>query len=288
MRVLCVDPATGDRDTTSAKLSEAGFTVTDSVSLADATAALGATEFDAVVTEYDLPDGTGLELIADARESQPEATCVLYTAADFETIDTATFGDLVAEYLPKDAPGAATELVSYLEHSIESHTQVAYPLPDNEGDRVEATERFGAAGPGTKAALDRLTEISAALFDAETAVICLVTDRYERILSTSGGPEDPVDREDSLSTHAILEPGVTVIEDIGADPRFGEDETFYPSNEGFYAAAPILTADDHAVGVFYVYDSDPRTFTDRERRLLSLLAAEAADQLQLRMGETDE
>lgn len=283
MRVLCVDPHAEERAQTREILVSSGFDVVDSASLSDARSTLTAGEFDAVVTEYDLPDGTGFELVEETRESNPDTMCLVYTHAEFEDLDTTEFGDLVVEYLPKAGPGAETELVSLLRHSIETRTQVAYPVPDDEQARLDAVDRYRHTDTPTEP-FDRLTEIATALFDVDGAAVTLVTDHHVESLSETPDSAASRDREDSLATHAILDEEVTVIEDVAADPRFGGQSDLTPANAGLYAASPIVTQDGYRIGVFAVNDGDPRPFTDRERRLLSLLAAEAMDQLALRRG----
>lgn len=70
-------------------LREAGHeTVTGAESVEDAVSRLADHDVDCVVTEYALPDGTGLELVDRVREVAPDTTCLLYTAADVDDIPT--------------------------------------------------------------------------------------------------------------------------------------------------------------------------------------------------------
>ena len=50
----------------------------------------------------------------------------------------------------------------------------------------------------------------------------------------------------------------------------------------FYAGAPIRTPDGDAVGVFCLFDDEPRSFPERDRTLLSLLADEVMAGLETR------
>ncbi|MEZ3143702.1 hypothetical protein [Halobaculum sp. MBLA0143] len=92
-RLLVVDPDDETRAETAADLrAELPEWVTvETLGTAEAaTATLGETPpVAAVVTEYELPDGTGLDVIGAAAEAVPDAGCILYTDADPDRIDTA-------------------------------------------------------------------------------------------------------------------------------------------------------------------------------------------------------
>ncbi|GGL73276.1 GAF domain-containing protein [Halocalculus aciditolerans] len=279
--LLYVDPDPGEREATTRALADAGFETTACSSLDDARAVLdGPESVDCLVTEYDLSDGTGLELFRDARDATPDATCILYTDRPLDDIDTAAFGDVVADYLRKD-DDAIDELVSLVEHSQTVFPQTAYPLPEDEGARVAALDRYTADPEGLDAALDRLTELAVALFDLDSAAVGLIDAHHERFLSCHGAAFDAMDREDTVCTFTILDDDVTVIEDLADDPRFEANQGLRDANIRFYAGAPLTTPDGHPIGVFCLHDSIPREFAAEDRERLRLLADEAMSQLDL-------
>jgi GAF domain-containing protein len=54
---------------------------------------------------------------------------------------------------------------------------------------------------------------------------------------------------------------------------------------------PLVTSEGHAIGTLCLKDDTPRSFSERERELLELLAEEAVNQLELRrrnLVDTDE
>jgi len=283
--ILCVDPETPARERTAAALADAGFDVTEAGSLAAAREALDAHAVECVVTEYGLDDGTGLDLVEAARERHPDAACVLFTATPLAEVDTGAFGSLVAEYVRKD--GEHGELVDVVEHALAFRSQTAYPLPDDEGARVAALEQYAADPAELGASLDRLTELATALFGVDAAAVGIIDAHTEEFLSCHGISFDTMDREDTVCTYAILDDGVTVIEDVQADPRFEDDEGLAAANIRFYASAPLVTPDGQAIGTFCIYDDEPRGFDGRDRELLSLLGDEAMEQLSLRRRVRD-
>jgi GAF domain-containing protein len=281
--ILCVDPDDAAREATATALGDAGFEARTAGSLAAAEEAVAADgTVDCVVTEYDLPDGTGLDLLETVRERAPDAACVVFTGRPVERVDTAAFGDLVAEYLSKNEPEARDRLAELVGQSLAFRNQTAYPLPDDEEARVAALDRYATDPEALGDSLDRLTELATALFDAEAAAVGLVGAHEERFIACRGIAIDRVPREDTVCTYAILDDQVTVVEDVREDPRFQDNDRLTDVGIRFYASAPLVTSAGRTIGTFCVYDAFPRRFEARDRELLGLLAEEAMDQLELR------
>jgi DNA-binding NarL/FixJ family response regulator len=161
--ILCIDPEADELAATREALEAGGFRTFGAASVADGWAKLEASDSVAcLVTECGLDDGTGLELIREAREIAPDVACVLYTDAGLGEIDTAGFGDVIAEYVPEEDPAATDRLVDVVEHSLAFRSQTAYPLPDDEDTRLAALERYAHDPEAPSASLDRLTELATA------------------------------------------------------------------------------------------------------------------------------
>lgn len=287
MTLLCVDPDDDERAETVATLEDAGFTVEAAASLDEARAALDGS-VECLVTEHDLGDDTGLTLIERARETVPDVACVLYTHHTPDEIDTVALGDAVAEYLRK-GPDSADRLAEIVGFSVANSAQTAYPLPDDEDARLAALERFAADPGALESSFDRLTAIAMALFGVDSAAVGLVDAHQERFVGCAGIDLDTLDREDTVCTYAILDEGVTVIEDLSDDPRFADNEAIAAAGIRFYAGAPVSTPDGSKVGTFCLYDDEPRSLSDDDRASLELLAAETADRLvlQARLGAAE-
>jgi len=82
MRVLVVEDDEVLMDGLQVGLGLAGFTVETVATCADASAALRAAAFDAVVLDLMLPDGSGLDVLAEARARQLPTPVLLLTARD--------------------------------------------------------------------------------------------------------------------------------------------------------------------------------------------------------------
>lgn len=294
--ILYVDPDDSFREQIATMLTEAGFETATRGSLAGAREALAdPATIDCLITEYELPDGSGLELVQRTRETTPDTACLVFTDVPLDDIDTAAFGDLVVEYLSKDDPDPKAGLVDFVENSFVFRSQTAYPLPEDEDARLTALAQYAADPAALGDSFDRLTELATELFGRNAAAVGLVDAHEQRFLSCYGVSFDPIDREDTVCTYAMLDDGVTVIEDVQDDARFSENEGLAAADIRFYASAPLVTPDGQEIGTFCVYDDHPSSFSDRERELLVLLAEEAMEELVLRRrlregdgGDSDE
>lgn len=282
--IVCADGDDGTLTETRERLADGGFATVGCGSSAEAADFLqGNDDVEGLVTAYDLPDGDGLELIQQTRETYPDAVCVLFTDVPLEDIDTEAFGDVIAEYLRRDHPDAHDELVDLVEHGLAFQTQTAYPLPSDEDARIAALEQYAADAAALGESIDRLSELATAMFDTRSAAVGLVDAHEERFLSCYGASFEALDREETICTYTILnQEEVTVVEEVSADPRFSENDGLAAADIEFYAGAPIVTPDGHAIGVFCLHDAEPRSFSARERELLMLFAEEVMEQLELR------
>jgi len=270
-------------------LSDADGQVLRRETVAAAKATLTDRSVDCLVTAYDLPDGTGTELIGHVREVDPDTGCILCSDASRDRIDTeADAGTThVAEFVRTDSPGAATRVAQLVDTTADRRSQTAYPLPQNEDERLAALERHDFDSERFLSAVRRLTDVAAAHFDVAQSSVNLVTERTQEFLACHGESWDATTREQSICTFTILEDGVTVVEDIREDPRFADTEFLEELGIRFYAGASITTDDGLPLGTVCVYDDEPRAFSDDDEAFLELLAAAAADWLAI-LGELSE
>jgi len=283
LTVLCVDPDDGERRKTVAALTNGDdVTVLEHDTLAAAEAALTDAAPDCVVTEYELPDGTGLDLTARLREHAPDTPCILFTNADPDRIRTAQHGEVVVEYLPKDMPGARESLVRLVGNVVTQRTQVGYPLPPEEDERLAALEQYDRPGMDAVSAFDRLTALTKSHFGVDVAFVGLVDAHEERFLSCAGADWETLEREDTMCTHTILQDDLMVVEDTHEDGRFADSDRLDELDIRAYAGVPLETPRGTAIGAYCMTNSEPRSFSDAERADLRLFADEAMEQLELR------
>ncbi|WP_336002211.1 GAF domain-containing protein [Halorientalis halophila] len=281
--VVYADGDDDDRAAVAAALTEAGMDVRSAATLESAREVVASTPLDCVVTAYDLPDGNGLELFATVRETRPDTPCILFTDVPTSDVDTTAFEGLVAEYLPSGTDRAHHRLRRLIDELVTRRSQVGYPLPDDEDARLAALEQYELEDSAAQETLDRLTDLARRHFEVYRAFVGVVDDHEERFLSCHGPDLDPLEREQTMCTHAILEPDVMVVEDTNEDPRFEHNDALDRLEIRAYAGAPLRSPSGAAIGSFCLTHDEPRPFSDDEIEYLRLLADEAAEQLNIRL-----
>jgi len=283
--VLCVDPDESTRE----KLEEAVRTDLEEMdpivegrsSVETAGEFIDDGEVDCLVTEYDLPDGTGLDLAGRIRASAPDAGVVPFTDRPPEEIDAAE--DIVTEYVDKGADAADTRVTSLIRMTVSSRSQVSYPLPETEAERLAALESYDFDSDDLGRSFDRLTDLATRHFDVELASLNLIEEHDQRLLACQGMGADSMStpRDASICTFTILsDDRVMTVEDVREDPRFeGRAEEFEALGIRSYMGARLLTPAGFSIGTLCVYEDEPRQFSSAERDYLRTLADLAVDLL---------
>jgi DNA-binding NtrC family response regulator len=86
-RILIVDDEASIRRVLGLLLGEGGHTVTEAGGVAEALAALESSQLDLVITDQNMPDGSGLDVLAACAEADPALPVVLLTA--YATVELA-------------------------------------------------------------------------------------------------------------------------------------------------------------------------------------------------------
>lgn len=158
------------------------------------------------------------------------------------------------------------------------------PRPENDPERVAALQAYGVLDSLPEQAYDDVTALAAQICEVPVALISLVDDDRQWFKSRVGLDVDETPRDHAFCAHAILEPAeVLVVEDARRDPRFAGNP-LVTGEQGirFYAGAPLVTGDGHALGTLCVIDRKPRTLTTVQLASLRALARQVVAQLELR------
>ena len=160
------------------------------------------------------------------------------------------------------------------------------PAPaHNELERLAALHAYDILDTLPEASFDRITRLTARTLEVPYALINFVDAGYMWGKSCYGVTENRSSRALSPCAHAILQPDLTIVQDVQQDERFAGNPTF----EGicFYAAAPLITPDGYAVGTLCVMHPDTYTWTAQKAETLYDLAALVMDELELRRRERE-
>jgi PAS domain S-box-containing protein len=151
------------------------------------------------------------------------------------------------------------------------------PLPPDEIARLAALQACDILDTPPEQAFDDISRLAAVVCGAPTALVTLVDGSRQWFKSRLGLRMDETHRDLAFCAHAILDSDLLVVPDAALDDRFADNPlvTGAPGVR-FYAGAPIVLADGHALGTVAVIDYVPRVLTEEQREALRALARQAA------------
>jgi diguanylate cyclase (GGDEF)-like protein/PAS domain S-box-containing protein len=165
-------------------------------------------------------------------------------------------------------------------------TPLAAPIPLNEDARVAALDSYAILDTPSDPAYDAFATLAAGICETPIALVSLVDatrNWHKASVNFPGAREIP--RELSLCTHAVASGALLEVADTLLDERFRDN----PSVTGgpkirFYAGAPLIDRDGHALGALCAIDRRPRELTAEQRESLGSLAGVVAKFIESRRG----
>jgi PAS domain S-box-containing protein len=162
------------------------------------------------------------------------------------------------------------------------------PLPENEAARLETLQRYAVLDTLPEQEFDDLSRLAALICGTPIALVSLVDANRQWFKAKVGidVPETP--RDVAFCAHAILEPGVMVVRDALTDERFRTNPLVTADPKvRFYAGAPLVSPEGHALGTLCVVDHIPRDLSPAQLDALKALGRLVVNELELRRGVTD-
>ncbi len=157
------------------------------------------------------------------------------------------------------------------------------PLVDEQA-RLAALRRYRILDTEPEEAFDDLTLLASYICNTPMALITLIDENRQWFKSQRGleGVRE-TERSVAFCTHAIPQSEILEVPDTREDERFRNNPfvTGQPHIR-FYAGAPLITPDGHALGTLCVVDTQPRRLTPEQIRALDALRHQAQAQLELR------
>jgi PAS domain S-box-containing protein len=159
------------------------------------------------------------------------------------------------------------------------------PRPAGEPQRLRALRTYDLLDDSTQRELRELTDLAAQICVTPLAAITFVDEGHTRFESASGVglPYAGLPRDLSFCAHAILQPDLFIVPDATLDARFaGTPLVAGPPHVRFYAGAPLITTDGHALGTLCLFDGVPRDLSGAQQGALRVLGRQVMAQLDLR------
>ncbi|MDR7194629.1 putative bifunctional diguanylate cyclase/phosphodiesterase [Luteimonas terrae] len=127
---------------------------------------------------------------------------------------------------------------------------------------------------------DRITRMASRLFDTPIAAVSLTDAHRQWFKSHVGTAGREIPRDKAPCAEVTASAQVLVVPDLQLDPRF-RDGVLARSGVRFYAGAPLITRDGHALGAMCVLDRTPREASADDLASLRDFAAMVMAQVEL-------
>jgi GAF domain-containing protein len=157
------------------------------------------------------------------------------------------------------------------------------PIPANEAKRLKVLWQYEVLDTVPEELFDDLTELAARICEAPIALISLVDEKRQWFKSKVGITVSETLRDISFCAYAITQSDLFIVPDATRDKRFANSPLVSSDPKiRFYAGAPLITPDGHALGTLCVIDKVPRELRLDQKQALRILARHVVSQLELR------
>ena len=154
-----------------------------------------------------------------------------------------------------------------------------------ENARMAALRKLRILDTAPEPLFDSLVDLTARAHGVPIALISFIDQDRQWFKARVGLDICETPRDLAFCYHAIRSDQILIVPDAAADPRF-RDNPLVTGAPGirFYAGAPLVTPEGHALGTLCIIDTKPRDFPQEEADRLSRYAVAVMQGLLLRLG----
>lgn len=161
---------------------------------------------------------------------------------------------------------------------------MAYPIPENEPERVLAVESYQVAGSPPEVGYDDIAELAAEICHCPVGMINIIADTQEWLKAKYGLPPNLsyLPRGTACST-AICQSDLLTVPNLAQDERFSDQAVVRGEPHfRFYCGMPLINPEGYALGTVCVFDFEPRDLSFEQSEALRRLSRQTMAQLELR------
>jgi PAS domain S-box-containing protein/putative nucleotidyltransferase with HDIG domain len=164
------------------------------------------------------------------------------------------------------------------------------PIPATEPERLDALRDYHILDTPPEPEFDEFTELVSYICQTPIATIAMIDEKRQWHKARVGVDVQEASRNVAFCAYTILEPHrIMVVEDALDDDRFAANPLVTGDpNIRFYAGAPLVTPDGHAIGTLCAMDRRPRRLDRDQLSALRSLARLIMNQLELRKLQVEQ
>jgi len=157
------------------------------------------------------------------------------------------------------------------------------PIPPDESERVAELKEFDLLDTPPEELFDSITLLASHICRTPIALVTLVDSDRQWFKSKVGVTLSETSRDIAFCAHAIMEEDLFIVPDASRDKRFAANPLVRSKPRiRFYAGAPLITRNHHALGTLCVIDRVPRQLDKEQREALRALSRQVMEQLESR------
>jgi anti-sigma regulatory factor (Ser/Thr protein kinase) len=158
-------------------------------------------------------------------------------------------------------------------------------VDSTERERLAALRRYRILDTDPEEAFDDLALLASRICGTPMALISLVDAERQWFKARVGVTVRETSRSVAFCAHAIQQGDLFLVPDALLDERFRDNPLVREEPHiRFYAGAPLVTPDGHALGTLCVVDRAPRQLERDQEEALAVLKRQAEAQLELRLN----